>query len=209
VFVSGAVLGVNTQHADLSFFPDIYNEDWFFFARHAAERSLPKVGEVRQDEYPPFADPTRATREEFGDLLAEGLYSLFESTRGWAEQMAAAVTPRYWSSFRADRKSFIDEVRTRLEDGVAAGNLGVESAYRALESLAYAEKQLTAITDDRCAEFIESWHQDEVSWRRSLPQRRAPLGERDALDELGFGRDAWFSCGYGAPAMTARMPVGV
>ena len=48
VFVSGATLGVNLQHPALSFFPDIYNEDWFFFARHAAERTLPKVGDVSQ-----------------------------------------------------------------------------------------------------------------------------------------------------------------
>ena len=33
VFVTGAVLGVHCNSLPLSFFPDIYNEDWFFFAR--------------------------------------------------------------------------------------------------------------------------------------------------------------------------------
>jgi hypothetical protein len=32
VFVTGAVLGVHCNSLPLSFFPDIYNEDWFFFA---------------------------------------------------------------------------------------------------------------------------------------------------------------------------------
>ena len=31
VFVTGAVLGVHCNSLPLSFFPDIYNEDWFFF----------------------------------------------------------------------------------------------------------------------------------------------------------------------------------
>ena len=32
----------------LSFFPDIYNEDWFFFAEEAAARRLPRVGQAGQ-----------------------------------------------------------------------------------------------------------------------------------------------------------------
>ena len=40
VFLTGAVLGVHCNSLPLSFFPDIYNEDWFFFAREAASREL-------------------------------------------------------------------------------------------------------------------------------------------------------------------------
>ena len=46
VFVTGAVLGVHCNNLPLSFFPDIYNEDWFFFAREAASRELPRVGQA-------------------------------------------------------------------------------------------------------------------------------------------------------------------
>ena len=42
----------------------------------AAARKLPRVGHAKQAEYDPFANPDRARREEFGDLLAEGLYAL-------------------------------------------------------------------------------------------------------------------------------------
>lgn len=66
VFVTGAVLGVHCNSLPLSFFPDIYNEDWFFFAKEAAARKLPRVGQARQAEYDPFASPERARREEFG-----------------------------------------------------------------------------------------------------------------------------------------------
>jgi hypothetical protein len=44
VFVTGAVLGVNTADLPLPFFPDIYNEDWFFFADAVAHRRLTNVG---------------------------------------------------------------------------------------------------------------------------------------------------------------------
>jgi hypothetical protein len=37
----------------LSFFPDIYNEDWFFFATEAAAGELPSVGFATQPEYGP------------------------------------------------------------------------------------------------------------------------------------------------------------
>ena len=62
VFVTGAVLGVHCNSLPLSFFPDIYNEDWFFFAKEAAARKLPRVGHARQAEYDPFASPDRARR---------------------------------------------------------------------------------------------------------------------------------------------------
>ena len=76
VFLTGAVLGVHCNNLPLSFFPDIYNEDWFFFAREAASRDLRQVGQATQIEYNPYASPDRARQEEFGDLLAEGLYAL-------------------------------------------------------------------------------------------------------------------------------------
>ena len=130
VFVSGAVLGVNTQHPALSFFPDIYNEDWFFFARQAAGRSLPKIGEVRQDAYAPFADPERAGREELGDLLAEGLYSMFESTPGWqfGEQLAAAGAG-HWRDFKEDRLRMIEATKKALERAqTATGSVDYRSS---------------------------------------------------------------------------------
>lgn len=199
IFVSGAVLAVNTQLPGLSFFPDIYNEDWFFFAEDAARRRLPKVGEVRQDHYEPFADPRRAAREEFGDLLAEGLYAIFEDRPGWTfrEQLEVAARRRYWASFIEDRASFIADVERRLENHAAAGRLVDKPAYSAMESLRYAKKELAEISPQLCVDFIEAWREDTDRWQRQLPAQGLRLGEREALDTLGLGR--WTSCGYGAP----------
>jgi hypothetical protein len=198
VFVSGAVLGVNTQHPAMSFFPDVYNEDWFFFARHAAARSLPKIGEVKQDEYEPFADPQRAKREEFGDLLAEGMYNLFEGRPGWdfGDQLRAAESPRFWEQVTEGREFLIKETADRLS--VVMNKHGAGDAWKmseALTSLNCAEQQLKAISPEVCVEFIDNWREDERRWHQELRRDGIGLSERDALDQLDL--KSWIACGYG------------
>lgn len=206
VFVSGAVLGVNTQHPALSFFPDIYNEDWFFFARHAAGRSLTKIGEVRQDAYEPFADPERAAREELGDLLAEGLYALFESTPGrtFTEQLAAAGAV-HWQDFTESRRAMIDATRKKLErEQAAAGSVGSQTMDDALESLRHADKHLSRISPEKCVEFIDAWQDDESRWQKVMKDLPTTLGERDALAELKLTN--WISCGDGSRRTSFGLP---
>ena len=117
VFVSGAVLGVRLDERPLSFFPDVYNEDWFFFAEEAAARRLPRVGQAAQTEYDPFASEERAGWEEFGDLLAEGLFALFGD--GFTEHHLGdhldSATNRYWSRFIEARKGVLINTRGVLE----------------------------------------------------------------------------------------------
>ena len=74
-FASAGGMGVRCDRADLAFFPNIYNEDWFFFSEEAANHKITRVGVSRQKKYNPYRDPQRAVKEEFGDLLAEGLYA--------------------------------------------------------------------------------------------------------------------------------------
>ena len=203
VFVSGAVLAVNTQADWLPFFPDVYNEDWFFFAPHAAERKLPKVGEVRQDKYQPYADPTRASREEFGDLLAEGLYAVFEGTPGWtfSEQLRAASSDRYWRRVIEDRAALIENIAENLRRREADGHLVARTAYSALTSLEYAAEQLALIGPADCVGFIDSWQADTRTWLDHLPRTGSCLSDRDALDSLGL--TSWHACGYGAALKVA------
>ncbi|WBQ04819.1 hypothetical protein [Kribbella sp. CA-293567] len=198
VFVSGAVLGVNTQHPDFPYFPDVYNEDWFFFSRYAAQRSLAKIGEVRQDEYKPFADPLRAAREEFGDLLAEGLYALFESTQGlsFSEQLAAAGHS-HWQRFSEARHEMITQTAEELEKLQATADATkYRRGLQALESLRYAEKYLQQITPADCVEFIQRWRADEHDWQYLMARSATGLSERDAFDELGLAQP--IRCGYGS-----------
>ncbi|GAA1597388.1 hypothetical protein GCM10009804_62290 [Kribbella hippodromi] len=204
VFVSGAALGVNLKHPELSFFADVYNEDWFFFARQAANRSLPKIGEVRQLAYEPFADQGRADREEFGDLLAEGLYGLFETTPHWSfkDQLAAATVKSHWRNFATDRLEFIQQTLDALDRAqMSASPANYLDMLNAQASLLIAAKRASSITPDLCVDFIEKWQEDEVRWRQMLRRFPSSMTERDALAELQL--PTWALCGYGQLAGVA------
>lgn len=196
VFVSGATLGVNLRAPDLSFFADVYNEDWFFFARHAAERRLPKIGEVSQLQYDPFADPMRAAREEFGDLLAEGLYAALESgPQGFDEHLMTAMSAGHWKEYKDVRLDTIEQTITRLEQ--VEHRLEHGEYDRMWNSLLTARDVAVGISPDLCADFIESWQQDEKRWQKMYNHLPTTLNERDALAELQLSN--WISCGYGLP----------
>jgi hypothetical protein len=166
VFVTGAVLGVHCNSLPLSFFPDIYNEDWFFFAKQAAARTLPQVGQAKQIEFNPFASPERAREEEFGDVLAEGLYALIgegDPSAPFQEQFRAA-TEAYWSRFIEARRQVLTKTVTLLLKFLNR-NGPDDRVSSALASLAAAETQLDAITPELCAKFIEAWWSDVGDWQ--------------------------------------------
>ena len=102
-------MGVRCDRDNLSFFPNIYNEDWFFFSQEAADRKIAEVGTSRQLEYDPYRDPERAVKEEFGDLLAEGLYAHLDEKKDIPGADAA-----YWRDFKEIRKEFLRKVATSL-----------------------------------------------------------------------------------------------
>ncbi|MFG1627648.1 hypothetical protein [Kribbella sp. NPDC049227] len=205
VFVSGATLGVNLREPGLSFFADIYNEDWFFFARHAAARSLPKVGEVRQAKYEPFGEPTRADQEEFGDLLAEGLYAIFDNTPGWTfeEQLAAAKRPSYWEDFTEIRLALIDETLDALaREQPSVSPVDYLDMLDAQQSLQTAKTRAASIPAKLCVEFVMQWQEDEASWQRTLQRDIHVRSEPDALADLGLS--TWTSCGFGTKPARRR-----
>src|SRR5262249_51409797 len=111
VHVSGSVLAVNCA-APIAFFPDIYNEDWLFFFDDASKKRLGSSGFcAEQVEYTPFADPERAARQEFGDVLAEGLYALLQNERH------GNATYDYWVHFLKARKDFLNAILARAGRG--------------------------------------------------------------------------------------------
>jgi hypothetical protein len=204
VFVTGAVLGVHCNSLPLSFFPDIYNEDWFFFAEEAAKRKLPRVGRAVQAEYDPFANPERARKEEFGDLLAEGLYALIgeeDPSLPFDEQLRGATLP-YWSRFIDARREAIVEAQMKLSRfmGTDADN-GYLSA--ALDSLAAAESQLDTIRPELCVNFLDVWREDRSQWQTFSNGVNSVGSTREAMDFLGL--KGWTRAEFGA-AMVEPQP---
>jgi hypothetical protein len=196
VFVTGAVLGVHCNDLPLSFFPDIYNEDWFFFVKEAAARRLPCAGDASQTEYDPFKSPKRARHEEFGDLLAEGLYALVSrdvSGAAFDDQLRHATTV-YWSRFIDVRRQLLNETMTLLYDHLDTDSDN-RSKLTALTSLAAAESQLDIITADICADFLEAWRTDLRDWQRFSNGVNSVRRTGDAMDFLQL--NTWTEVRFG------------
>ena len=88
------------------FFPDIYYEDWlFFYDAASAGRLGTSRRKVTQLAYNPFADPQRAAWQEFGDVLAEGLYALLDFGISIED-----VTGDHWSYFLDCRQRFLKQL---------------------------------------------------------------------------------------------------
>jgi hypothetical protein len=190
VFVSGGVLGVHCNSPSVSFFPDIYNDDWFFFAEEAATRRLPCVGDARQKDYDPFQNSDRARQEEFGDLLAEGLYALAHQENADARffKRLEAATTSYWLRFIDARREVLAETMTRLDHHPAHHRV-----IAAIASLRAAERQLETITPDICLGFLDAWQADLADWQKFSNGINVVGNTGAAMDFLNL--NAWTQVG--------------
>src|ERR1700729_3928421 len=104
-FIGGGALAVEVKRSN-SFFPDIYNDDWFFLLDSGKGLQPTAVtGQVVQYPYDPFRSPERARAEELGDVLAEGIYWLLDQDRS-----ATDADEAHWARFLSKRAQFIDGV---------------------------------------------------------------------------------------------------
>jgi hypothetical protein len=197
MFASAGGMGVRCNRDDLGFFPNIYNEDWFFFSAEAANLKIAEVGRSRQMAYNPYGDPERAVKEEFGDLLAEGLYARLDHGLHLSD-----VDEAYWDEFIKTREDFLDKVARQLAARLTADNLAddKEDEIRAAQvSVSAARQQLALVDRDLCQRFIRLWRSDLERWHEyitgdELP-RLDPDSAKQALTHLGL--DYKFRLGAG------------
>ena len=175
VFISGSVLAVHSAEP-VAFFPEIYNEDWFFFYHDAAARRLGWSGrDATQLWYDPFADPQRAAVQEFGDVMAEGLYSLLHYGIG-----AERATSDYWKLFLHSRMGFLEGVLARTEN--VADRYLRKRIVNSVETAMACSRRIESTT---CEQYIARWQQDLGTWEQrmkdvpSLPSAKAALRELD------------------------------
>ncbi len=175
VFVSGSALAVDCT-VPLAFFPDIYNEDWLFFYRDAVQGRLASSAHTAtQLRYDPFADPLRAASQEFGDVIAEGLYALLEEGLG-----AGHATADRWHDFLADRRRILDEIVLHSD---RAPRDARDKMMRAVET---ARKCLEEIQPGMCADYVHRWRRDLGRWGATLNRIRPAGSMSGALRELGL-----------------------
>jgi glycosyltransferase involved in cell wall biosynthesis len=181
-FASAGGMGVRCNRNDLSFFPNIYNEDWFFFSKEAANHKIAEVGRSQQRFYDPYADPKRAIKEELGDLLAEGLYARLDD-----QLDILSVDVAYWRAFIKIRKKFLREVSKQLAARLKEHNLNSDKQreIRAAQvSIRKARRQLRRIHPALCQKFIDLWQADLAEWHCYLTKLPRFESVEESLDHL-------------------------
>jgi hypothetical protein len=194
-FIGGGALAVG-EAAFSSFFPNIYNEDWFFLLDGIKLRPSAVTGTAIQKPYDPYCDARRARGEELGDTLAEGVFGLLDSHLGLAQADRA-----YWREFLADRRRIIGET-IKL---VAASPAEAAEKARMVDALKAASGRSELITPDLCLRYLRAWQEDCVRWRQRITDLRRDhhggAGVAHALGALGIaplaqpGLDSRFSTG--------------
>ena len=190
VFIGGGALAVNPMSVT-SFFPNIYNEDWFFLLDEGGLLPVTTVGTAIQNNYDPFLE-SRARREELGDCIAEGLFWLLDSGRSLRDANAG-----HWQRFLRERVAFITDVIHMVER--MGGD--VERRHRMLLALRAARGRCQYIRPELCVRYLDAWRADRVRWRKHLDdahrtfvvkrkkgraERRSLAGVRDTFRSLGF-----------------------
>ncbi len=133
------------------------------------------TGRVTQQPYDPYRSPDRARAEEFGDVLAEGIYWLLDQGRAVAD-----ADPRHWANFLVARKQFITQVLRMVADQPLAA---AEKARRTA-ALKGALGRLAHVTPELCQEYLRAWTADRDRWQRHVQQVSARQPRAKALGAL-------------------------
>jgi hypothetical protein len=176
-FIGGGALAVDVKR-NRSFFPNVYNEDWFFVL-DAGKRlqSVATVGQVLQYPYDPYR-VERARAEEFGDVLAEGTFWLLDQGKPASDGGLA-----HWQDFLAHRKQFIKQVQDMVKRTTTKN---ADVRMRMGEALTAALGRCECITAELCLAYMKALATDQERWQRHIQQiRRQPqLSLEEALGAL-------------------------
>jgi hypothetical protein len=189
-FIGAGALAVDVER-NCSFFPNVYNEDWFFVLEaEKGLRSVATVGRVVQDPYDPYL-PGRARAEELGDVLAEGTFWLLDQERSASD----GDDLRHWRDFLTKRKRFIEQVLDMVE---GAPDLESAERERRAEALKIAMGQLARITPEFCVTYLKALAIDQERWHRHVQAiRREPrMPQELALKSLARADEpplAWYA----------------
>jgi hypothetical protein len=181
-FIGGGAMAVQARRST-SFFPDIYNDDWFFLLDgKRGLQSVAATGEVLQDPYDPFRTPERARGEELGDVLAEGLYWLLDQGRSVAD-----ADREHWEAFLIKREKFILRVLTMVEES----NLEVTDIKRMSAALHGSLDSLSLISPALCVLYLRRWAEDREQWQEHLGKVPEAMSRRQALNWLTADGTPW------------------
>jgi hypothetical protein len=150
----------------------------------------------RKAAYDPFASPIRARQEEFGDVLAEGMFALFAQQPAVMDyrKRLTSVDIAYWSQFIAARRDTLSLIGMALEMALEAGRRASQRM-AAINSLDAASDQLSRLTPELCVDYLDAWAADLAEWEGTTQRIESVSVMREALDYLelnaGITESAW------------------
>ncbi len=173
-FIGGGALAVETTR-NLSFFPDIYNEDWFYLLDpDVGLQPLAVTGKVIQSPYEPYREE-RARNEELGDVLAEGIFWLLDQGRN-----LEAADSSHWREFLPRRKRFIEYIIANIHRAETAP----DERARMVATLRASLGRLALIEPEWCAIYVKAWLYDHGTWERQIRSLGCGLNLSEAMRTL-------------------------
>jgi hypothetical protein len=176
-FIGGGAMAVGMEQ-NRSFFPNVYNDDWMFVL-DAGKRlqQVATVGQVLQYPYDPYR-VERARAEEFGDVLAEGIFWVLDQGKPASE---GDLT--HWRDFLEHRKQFIQQVRSMV-----ASRTGIDpdERTRMQEALTAALGRCQRITPELCVAYMKALASDQDRWQCHIQKiwRQPRQSREDAIRSL-------------------------
>jgi hypothetical protein len=202
-FIGGGAMAVAVGRSN-AFYPDIYNDDWFFMLdEDGGLQAAATTGQVRQYPYDPFRNSDRARAEEFGDVLAEGIFCLLDQGQTLAE-----AGEEYWAKFLAKRQQFIQRVLDMVKTDP---RLDPEDRQRRITALSHGSMfRLAKISPGLCAAYLKAWGIDREQWQRHLKDLPRGLKLNEVLSLLARADGAPLVChrteSRRSPERTSLMP---
>lgn len=151
-FISGSFLFINIKKLN-SFFPLIYNEDWLFMIKSILENKIGKFGNIYQKQYNPFENMNRIVMQEFGEIIAEGLFELI-----YEHDYQNRFNSMFWDKYINYRKSYVNQLLNIAQD---------KHKIFIYKSLSLANN----ITSYECLKFIEYWEKDLITINKCFNEK--------------------------------------
>ncbi|MEV6622520.1 hypothetical protein AB0M83_40460 [Amycolatopsis sp. NPDC051106] len=142
-----------TCDAQSPLFPPVNNEDLLVDLTRLSEdpTSAHVTGTLEQDTYAHFANSTRASAQEFGEVLTKGY--------GPQPDLTELHAPLYWKSVLQDRRRLVREAAADLEHReVTEGELAMQVVL-ATHGPDWPEL---------LAGFVGDWAHDRLAWQNYL-----------------------------------------
>lgn len=194
-YLSSQALLLSLEDGALSFYPQVYNEDWLFvFPYLLMYGKATWSGSAKQREYNRFVRQ-RAKDEEAGDLVAEGLMRLavdiFAShgERDYDElldTLAERANGAFWEKEILHRAVFIRELLLRNSGRFARpGTLPIRRSLTASLRTLVGDDTHSGLDPESIGTWVTSWVDDLKRWRDLKVESTAGGRIAAVLQELG------------------------